>query len=62
LNRKAVLSKVDELLETFCKDCFLRRHLRNTYGKTYAQRFCIHQCSVGEELQMYGKMLLNKNE
>ncbi|OQP16050.1 zinc-finger domain-containing protein, partial [Geobacillus zalihae] len=32
---------------------------RKEYGKTYAQSFCIQQCTVGEQMRQYGEMLLS---
>lgn len=61
MERKNILHKVNELLDTFCQDCFLNRHLRQTYGRNHAQRFCIQQCSVGDELKAYGEMLVNQD-
>lgn len=61
MERKLVVHKVNELLDTFCQDCFLNKYLRQTYGKNHAQRFCIQQCSVGDELKTYGKMLVRRD-
>ncbi|KPL59836.1 zinc-finger domain-containing protein [Rossellomorea vietnamensis] len=61
MNRKEVVDKVDELIDTYCKDCFLKAHFRKEYGKTYAHRFCIGQCTIGEQIRHYGKCL-NKND
>lgn len=56
-----LMDKVNDLLDTYCTDCFLRKYLRRTYGKNHAQRFCIQQCSVGDELKTYGNMLINRD-
>ncbi|PWA13270.1 zinc-finger domain-containing protein [Pueribacillus theae] len=60
MQRKQVICKVNDILDTYCTDCFLKQFLRQTYGKNHAQRFCIRECSVGEELQKYGDKLLKK--
>ena len=60
MNRKELICEVSYLLDTFCRDCFLREYMRQTYGKNDAQRFCIQECSVGDELKQYGKRLLGE--
>ncbi|HHY73501.1 MAG TPA: zinc-finger domain-containing protein [Bacillus bacterium] len=57
MERKQVFEKVSSLLDTYCNGCFLARHHRKEYSKKYAQTFCIKQCTVGSELQKYGKTL-----
>ncbi|MGG3922437.1 zinc-finger domain-containing protein, partial [Geobacillus thermodenitrificans] len=47
------------LEETYCDGCFLKSTFRKEYGKTYAQSFCIQQCTVGEQMRQYGEMLLS---
>ncbi|MFL6561863.1 MAG: zinc-finger domain-containing protein, partial [Bacillus sp. (in: firmicutes)] len=37
--------------------CFLHQHLKKEDGRRAAHRFCITQCTVGEQLQEYGKKL-----
>ncbi|GMB09695.1 uncharacterized protein DUF2602 [Thermolongibacillus altinsuensis] len=60
MNRKEILDHLNEIIDTYCEGCFLKSALRKEYSKTYAQSFCIHQCTVGKKIQEYGKML-NKN-
>ncbi|MCR8846871.1 zinc-finger domain-containing protein [Rossellomorea sp. SC111] len=61
MNRKEVVDKVDELIDTYCNDCLLKAHFRKEYGKTYAHRFCIEQCTIGEQIRHYGECL-NKSD
>lgn len=56
--RKEILDKLNELHQTYCEGCFLKSTFRKEYGKTYAQSFCINQCTVGEKMRQYGAMLL----
>ncbi|BDG35307.1 zinc-finger domain-containing protein [Parageobacillus sp. VR-IP] len=56
--RKEILDKITELQQTYCEGCFLKSTFRKEYGKTYAQSFCINQCTVGEKMRQYGAMLL----
>lgn len=57
MNRKELFSEVGEILDTYCKDCFLKSHFRKEYGKKYAQTFCIKKCTVGQRLKEYGDKL-----
>ena len=41
-------------------DCFLHRHFKKFYSKTYAHQFCIHHCTIGAKIQEQGKKLLNQ--
>lgn len=47
MNKSAVIKDIDELIDTFCIDCPIKKELRQTRGKAGAHRFCIEQCSVG---------------
>ncbi|MED3785440.1 zinc-finger domain-containing protein [Geobacillus stearothermophilus] len=57
--RKEILDQIAWLEETYCDGCFLKSTFRKEYGKTYAQSFCIQQCTVGEQMRQYGEMLLS---
>lgn len=58
MNKQTVIKDIDELHDTFCNDCPIKRELRNIRGKSGAHRFCIEQCSVGEQLQFLGNELM----
>lgn len=58
MDKSAVIKDIDELIDTYCIDCPIKKALRHTRGKTGAHRFCIEECSVGEQLQFLGKELL----
>ena len=57
LNKLSVISEIDNLLETYCNGCFLKKELKANGGKTLAHRFCISSCTVGEQLQFLGNEL-----
>ncbi|TMU86824.1 zinc-finger domain-containing protein [Bacillus sp. BHET2] len=57
MNRKEVVDKVDELIDTYCNDCLLKAHFRKEHGKTYAHRFCIEKCTIGEQIRNHGEKL-----
>ncbi|MFK4997803.1 zinc-finger domain-containing protein [Bacillus sp. N9] len=59
MTRSKILKEIDETISFFCQDCFLRSHFKKTFSKTYAHRFCIHQCTVGAEIQKKGRGLLD---
>ena len=58
MDKVSVMKEIDELTDTYCTDCLVIRDLRKKRGKTGAHRFCIEQCTVGEQLQFLGKELL----
>jgi len=58
--RKEILTKLNELQDFYCDGCLVKSTLRKDYGKTYAQSFCINQCTVGERIKQYGEKLNEK--
>ena len=56
--KMTVIREIDEMLETYCDGCFIKRELKSNSGKTMAHRFCINRCTVGEQLQFLGGELL----
>ncbi|SFC46565.1 Protein of unknown function [Bacillus sp. OV322] len=59
MDRKKVFDDVDEILVSYCKDCFVYKQFRKDKGRGYAHKFCISQCTVGEQLQKAGSRLKN---
>ncbi|MET3575189.1 zinc-finger domain-containing protein [Bhargavaea ullalensis] len=57
MNKIDLIQDIDELLDRYCEDCFLKRQLREEKGKTAAHSFCIRGCTVGEQLQFLGAEL-----
>lgn len=57
MERKQLLSEVDDVLDMYCQGCFLNQHFRKAYGKNYAQSFCLKKCTVGQRLKEYGEKL-----
>ncbi|WAA11080.1 zinc-finger domain-containing protein [Fervidibacillus albus] len=55
--RRKLLDKIDQTLQTYCHDCLLYQHFKNEKGRPYAHQFCIHSCTVGDQLQAYGRQL-----
>jgi hypothetical protein len=60
LERKQLLEEVTQMLDYYCQDCFIKRTFNKEQGKNYAQSFCINQCTIGEKIQEYGRLLLKK--
>ena len=58
MNKVSVMKEIAELTDTYCTECLVIRDLRKKRGKTGAHRFCIEQCTVGEQLQFLGEELL----
>ncbi|WP_306460573.1 MULTISPECIES: zinc-finger domain-containing protein [Bacillaceae] len=57
INRRELLSHVESLMAHYCEGCFLHQHMKKEGGRRSAHRFCISQCTVGEQLQEFGKKL-----
>ncbi|WP_100331356.1 zinc-finger domain-containing protein [Bacillus xiapuensis] len=57
MKRKQVFDQVENLLQTYCQGCLLKATFRKEYGKAYAHKFCITQCTVGEQLKKCGEQL-----
>ncbi|MEQ2528586.1 zinc-finger domain-containing protein [Robertmurraya yapensis] len=57
MNRKQVLMEVEEMLNSYCKGCFLHKYHKKEIGRTYAHKFCISQCTVGQKIKMIGDKL-----
>ena len=60
MNKFSIINEIDEMLNTYCEGCFVKRQIRKEQGKTAAHRFCISDCTVGSQLQFLGNEL-NKN-
>ncbi|MDQ0162799.1 hypothetical protein J2S06_001876 [Bacillus alveayuensis] len=58
MDKKQVIEQITELMDTYCIDCFLKKHFRKEFGKTYAHSFCINQCTVGQKIKEFGSQLL----
>ncbi|MHC0035728.1 zinc-finger domain-containing protein [Pseudoneobacillus sp. C159] len=58
LNKQQILASLDKVQKQYCKGCFLHKQLKIEKGRRYAHRFCITQCTVGEEIKKYGQQLV----
>ncbi|WP_343031348.1 zinc-finger domain-containing protein [Metabacillus lacus] len=56
-----MLLKITCMMDTYCEDCFLKKHFRKEKGKNFAHSFCINQCTVGQEIRDTGKQLNVEN-
>ena len=54
MDKAIVMSEIDEVLDTYCEGCFLKKQLSKDNGKTVAHRFCITRCTIGEHLKFLG--------
>ena len=57
LDRKAIYNEVEEILEQYCKGCFLYKQNRKDRGRNFAHHFCITSCTVGEKMKKCGEKL-----
>lgn len=62
MNRKEIYQKTEQLMDTFCDNCFLYKYHRAEKNRSYAHRFCITECTVGVKIKIYGKKLLKGRE
>ncbi|MGC8230422.1 zinc-finger domain-containing protein [Pseudobacillus badius] len=58
LERKQLIAEVEGILHTYCEGCLLKAAFRKEKGKSYAHKFCITECTVGEQLKRCGERLL----
>lgn len=61
MNKVMVMNEIDEILDTYCDGCFVKRQLTKDKGKTAAHSFCITTCTIGEHLKFLGQEM-NKLE
>ena len=61
MKRKDVLFQLNELLDTYCEGCFVKKALRKERGKLQAQSFCIQTCTIGGKIQQCGRLLVKQN-
>ncbi|MDI2589022.1 MULTISPECIES: zinc-finger domain-containing protein [unclassified Psychrobacillus] len=52
-----IINEIDLIMQKYCDGCFVRTQLRKDKGKTIAHQFCIHSCTVGEEIKQKGEKL-----
>ncbi|RNF40454.1 zinc-finger domain-containing protein [Planococcus salinus] len=57
MNKVSIINEIDEMLNTYCEGCFVKKQIRKEQGKTAAHRFCISDCTVGSQLQFLGNEL-----
>lgn len=62
MDRSLVIKEIDELQQEYCSQCFLKKHFREEFSKTYAHQFCIKNCTVGDAIQQRGNLLLQKEK
>ncbi|AMG20414.1 hypothetical protein AST07_04680 [Staphylococcus saprophyticus] len=56
-SEKEAMASIDDLMNTYCKSCLLKHHIRKSEGKTQAHHFCINECSIGKEIKQLGNEL-----
>ncbi|MDP4083514.1 MAG: zinc-finger domain-containing protein [Bacillota bacterium] len=57
MKRKELIEDVESLIAEYCNGCFVHQAHKEEYGRRFAHRFCITQCTVGEMLKKYGEKL-----
>lgn len=54
LSRVAIMSGIDEIMDRYCRGCLVKETLNKERGKTAAHRFCIRECTIGDQLRFLG--------
>ncbi|GEN83659.1 zinc-finger domain-containing protein [Sporosarcina luteola] len=54
MDKLTVMNEINEVLDTYCEGCFVKRQLVSDIGKTGAHHFCIRTCTIGEQLRFLG--------
>lgn len=57
MERKDIYNEVEEILNQYCNGCFLYKQNRKDKGRSYAHKFCITSCTVGEQIRRCGEKL-----
>ncbi|TFE03032.1 zinc-finger domain-containing protein [Jeotgalibacillus salarius] len=57
MEKMTAISELDELMNTYCTECPVKKELRSEKGKLYAHKFCISECSIGLKLKEIGRRL-----
>ncbi|WP_391121999.1 zinc-finger domain-containing protein [Psychrobacillus sp. L3] len=60
MKNNQIIGEIDYLLTTYCESCYLKDLFRKEKGKIAAHNFCIHSCTVGEEIREIGENLCSK--
>lgn len=54
LDRAHIIEEIDEVMDRFCENCLVKKTLNQERGKTAAHRFCIQECTIGDQLRFLG--------
>ncbi len=54
MKKTTVTSEIDELLDMYCEGCLVKTQLTRERGKVDAHKFCIQECTVGDQLRFLG--------
>lgn len=48
------MEEIDEVMDYYCECCLVKKALNRERGKTAAHRFCIQDCTIGDQLRFLG--------
>lgn len=54
---KTLIDEISQLLDEHCRQCLVKKQIRNEHGATNEQRYCNEVCKVGRQLQEKGRQL-----
>ncbi len=54
LDRAHIMEEIDGVMDRYCDNCLVKKALNQERGKTAAHRFCIEECTIGDQLKFLG--------
>ncbi|MFD1203936.1 MULTISPECIES: zinc-finger domain-containing protein [Sporosarcina] len=54
MDKLTVMNEINDVLDTYCEGCFIKKQHIKEFGKTGAHQFCIATCTIGEQLRFLG--------
>ncbi|WP_442853234.1 zinc-finger domain-containing protein [Bacillus sp. EB01] len=60
IERRQLFREINSLLVQYCDGCFLQKQNLADSGRRKSHKFCISQCTVGEQLKSLGDQLSGK--
>lgn len=58
IKRESIIEEIDELTDRYCESCLVKKTLVRERGKTSAHRFCIQECTIGDQLRFLGEEMV----
>lgn len=62
LDRAHIMEEIDVVMDRYCENCLVKKALNQERGKTDAHRFCIQECTIGDQLKFLGDEMNKVND